>query len=148
MGDILQPGVLFERLSGAEGIKADAESRQNLANFNAQVQEREAEAKKFAAAAESKRIASAARRAGGTLSAKLAAAGGLGSPVATDLAAEQAAEFELEDLLAGFEGRVGVGKSLEQAKLDRFQGKVIKEKGKSEATAANVKLATTLLAGF
>lgn len=151
MGDLFKDpaGIkIFERLSGAEGIEADAKSRQNLANFNAQVQVQEAKAKRTATRFASKRQAEAAARTKSTLRTRIAAAGGTGSPVATDLAAEQASELELENLLIGFEGEVAATQAERQAKLDIAVGKTARQRGKSQATAANVKFGTTLLTGF
>jgi hypothetical protein len=143
------PGLrLFKRLSGAEGIKADAKSRENLANFNAQVAENEAIAKRQATKFASKRQAEKGARVKSTLKTRIAAGGGVGSPVAEDLAAEQATELELENLLLGFEGEVSATQSERQAKLDTAAGRIAIQRGKNQALAANVKLGTTLLAGF
>jgi hypothetical protein len=155
MGDLFSADIknptavrLFERLSGAEGIKADAKSRQNIANFNAQVQEQEATAKRQATKFAQGRQAKEAERIKGTQKVRIAAAGGTGSPVAEDLMAGQAAELELENILLGFEGEVAATQSERQAELDRKKGKIALRRGRNEARAANVKLGTTLLSGF
>jgi hypothetical protein len=148
MGDIFGPGVMFERLSGAEGIKTDAKSRENLAKFNARVAENEATSKRQATRFASKRQAENAARIKSRQKAGIAAAGGTGSEVAEDLQAAQATELELENLLLGFEGEVSAQQSKEQAKLGRAQARIIRKKGQSEALAANIKFGTTLLAGF
>lgn len=148
MGKIFSDVSFFETFSGAAGIKADAKSRQNLANFNAQVQEQEATAKRQATKFASKRQAEKAARIKSSLKARIAAAGGTGSPVATDLAAEQASELELENLLLGFEGEVSAVQSERQAELDRAAGKIAVRRGKSQATAANIQFGTSLLKGF
>jgi hypothetical protein len=139
---------LFNRLSGAEGIKADAKSRQNIAIFNANVQKQEAIAKEQAAKLAGQRQAKAAARVKGTLKARIAASGGAGSPVAEDLAADQATELELENLLIGFEGDIAAGRARTQTGLDIAEGKIARQRGKNQALAANVKFGTTLLAGF
>ena len=148
MGDIFGPGVMFERLSGAEAIKTDAKSRENLAKFNAQVQANEATAKRQATKFASKRQAEAAARTKSSLAARIAAAGGTGSPVAGDLASAQASELELENLLIGYEGEVAARQSDEQAKIDRAKGRIIRKKGQSDAMAADIKFGTSLLTGF
>ncbi len=140
--------TLFERLSGAEGIKVEAESRQNIANFNAAIQKREAEARRQRATFAQKRQARKGAQIKSTLTAELGAAGGIGTLVAADLAAEQAEELELENLLIGFEGEVAAERALSQAELDILSGKIAKQKGRSEALAANIRLGTTLLTGF
>ena len=138
MGDILQ------RLSGAEGIEAGAKSSQNIAQFNAAIQKRTATAKRQQAAFAQKRQAKAGVRAASALTAKLGAAGAIGSPVAGGLIAEQAAETELEGLLIGFEGEVLAQRAESQAELDILLGKAARQRGKSQALAANIQFATTL----
>ena len=137
-------GGLFETLSGAKGLRAEGKSAQNIANFNAAVAEQQAEAESQRAGFASKRQAKKAAEIKSALTAKIAGAGGLGSPVAADLAAEQAAELELEGLLIGFEGEVAAGRAESQAVLDRLKGKAAMARGKSQARAANIKFATQL----
>lgn len=137
-------GGLFEELSGAKGLRAEGKSAQNISNFNAAVAEQEAEALRERAKFAQKRQAKRGAEIKGELEAGLAAAGGLGSPVAADLIAEQAAELELENLLIGFEGEVGAGKAESQAELDILQGKLSRQRGKSAARAANIRFATQL----
>jgi len=72
------------------------------------------------------------------LTAQIGAAGGIGSPVAADLAAEQASELELENLLIGFEGEAAARRAETQAKLDKMSGQFARLRGKNEASAANV----------
>lgn len=128
--------------------EAQSKSAQNIANYNAAVQEREALALKQKAAFESKRQAKRAARVKSRLRAALGAAGGLGSPVAADLAAEQAAELELENLLIGYEGEIGAQRALSQAELDRLQGKLYRQKGKAARQASYFRAGSTLLQGF
>ena len=128
--------------------EAEGKSRQNIAEYNALVQEREAEALRQKAGFESKRQAKRAARVKSALTAALGAAGGLGSPVAADLAAEQAAELELENLLIGFGGEVEAGRAETQAELDRLQGKLYRRRGKAEKAASYYRAGGTLLTGF
>ena len=135
---------LFEELSGAKGLRAEGRSAQNMANFDAAVAEQEAKALRERAKFAQQRQAKRGEEIKGELEAGLAAAGGLGSPVAADLTAEQAAELELENLLIGFEGEVGAGRAETQAELDRLQGRLSKQRGKSAARRANIQFATQL----
>lgn len=128
--------------------EAQGRSAQNIAEYNALVQEREAEALRQKAGFESKRQAKRAARVKSTLTAELGAAGGLGSLVAADLAAEQAAELELENLLIVYEGEIGAKKALSQAELDRLQGKLYRQKGKAAREASYFRAGETLLRGF
>jgi hypothetical protein len=128
----------FEALSGAKGLRAEGKSAQNIANYNAAVSEQEAAAQRQKARFEQERQAKEAERKKSAQIAKIAGAGGLGSPVAADLVAEQAAELELENLLIGYEGEVAAKRAESQATLDRLQGKLAKQRGKNAARAANV----------
>ncbi len=139
---------LFETLSGAKGLRAQGQSEQNIAEFNAQVAEQRAVAERAKGAFAQKRQAKKGVAIQSALEAKLGAAGGTGSQVAGDLVGEQAEELELENLLLGFEGEVLAQQSESQAELDRLQGKLARQRGKSEARAANIKFGTTLLTGF
>lgn len=132
------------------GMEAEAEmkSAQNIANYNAAVQEREAKALRQKAAFEQERQAKRAARVKSALTAKVAKAGGLGSPVAADLAAEQAAELELENLLIGYEGEVGEERALSQAELDRLQGRLYRQRGRALKEASYFRAGETLLRGF
>ncbi|KKM98214.1 hypothetical protein LCGC14_1160210 [marine sediment metagenome] len=135
---------IFETLSGAGGLRAEGKSAQNIANFNAAVALQEAEALRARAGFAQKRQAKRAAEIKSALTAKFGAAGGVGSPVALDLAAEQAAELELENLLIGFEGEVLAGQAESQAELDRLAGKIAQQRGKSAARAANVQFGMQL----
>jgi hypothetical protein len=140
-------GVLGTIRAG-QGADADAISRQNLANFNAQVQKQEAIAKRTGTKFASKRQADAAARIKGSQKVNIAAAGGTGSPVAEDLAAEQASELELENLLIGFEGEVAATQAERQGALDIAGGKAARKRGKNLKTASRIQVGTTLLRGF
>ncbi len=135
---------IFENLSGAAGLRAEGKSAQNIANFNAAVALQEAEALRAKAGFAQKRQAKRVTQTKSALIAKLGAAGGIGSAVAGDLAAEQAAELELENLLIGFEGEVLAGRAESQAELDRLAGRLAKQRGKTAARAANIRFGTQL----
>lgn len=135
---------LFETLSGAKDIRAQGKSEQNISEFNAQVSEQRAVAERAKAAFAQKRQAKKGVAIQSALEAKLGKAGGIGSPVAGDLIGEQAEELELENLLLGFEGEVLAGQAESQAELDRLQGKLAKQRGKSGARRANIQFGTQL----
>ncbi len=131
-------GGIFESLSGAGGKRAEGKSAQNIANFNAAVAKQQGKAAETKATFAQKRQAESAEKTQSALTAKIAAAGGLGSPVAADILAEQAAESELENLLIGYEGEVGARRAESQATIDRLSGRLAKQRGKSAGRAANV----------
>ena len=135
---------LFESLSGAGGIRAQGKSEQNIANFNAETERQKAIGERAKAGFAQKRQAKKGAAIKSALETKLGAAGGLSSPVAGDLAAEQDGELELENLLIGYEGEVLAQQHESQAVLDIFQGKLSKLKGKAGARAANVQFGLQL----
>ena len=136
------------QIQAGREAEAQAKSAQNIAKYNALVQEREAEALKQQAGFEQKRQAKRAVRVKSALTARVAAAGGLGAPVAADLAAEQAAELELENLMIGYGGEIGAERALAKAELDRLQGKLYRQKGKAARKASYFRAGGTLLTGF
>ncbi len=136
------------QLQAGAAAESEAISAQNIQNYNAAVQEQQAEALRTKATFEQQQQAKRAARVKSALTARIAKAGGLGSPVAGDLAAEQAAELELENLLIGYEGQVGAQRALSQAELDRLQGRLSRQKGKAARQASFFKAGGTLLQGF
>jgi hypothetical protein len=139
--------------------ETEAISAQNIANYNAAVQRREAEAIKQRTRFGQKRQAEKAKRVKSALVSKIASAGGLGSPVAADLAAEQAAELELENLLIGYEGAVAESRALSQADLDELSGRLARGRGRTARETYGIRAktvrraayrgaGTTLLTGF
>lgn len=134
-----------------EGREAAAvgKSQSRIANYNAALQEREAQAIEQKAKFESYRQAKAARRTRGALRTQLAASGAVLEEGAPELLEEeQLAELELENLLIGYEGRVKAGKARSQAELDRLSGRLAKKRGKAARKASYFRAGGTLLTGF
>lgn len=129
---------LFETLSGAKGLRAEGQSAQNIAEFNAQVAEQEGKAAQLRAGFAQKRQAKAGVAIQSALEAKLGQAGGIGSQVAADLAGEQARESELENLLIGFEGETAFLRAKNVAASRRFEGQLARQQGKSAARRASI----------
>ena len=149
MGQLALAGVsAFGALQQGEAARAEAESQRNIALFNAQVAEQEAEAEKARAAFAQERQAKEAAQRKSKLRADIAQAGGTGSPVAADLAAELGEELELENLLIGFEGAVRAQRLREEAKLLRVQGKLFRQRGKAQQRASRVRAGQSVLKGF
>ncbi len=135
---------IFETLSGAAGIRTEGKSAQNIANFNAAVAEQQAAAARIKAKFAQKRQVKRGEEIKSALTAKIGAAGGIGSLVAADLAAEQAAEIELGILVTGFEGEIAAGQAESQAELDRLTGRIAEQRGKAAARTANVQFGIQL----
>ena len=137
-------GNLFQNLSGASAAKTEAKSVQNLANFQAEVKIQEAKGIRARSGVKGRQQAKAAVARKGATIASIAVAGGLESPVAGDILAEQAANEEFNQLISSFEAESLARRSEEQAKLDRLGGQLAKQRGKNLATARNIQLATTI----
>lgn len=137
-------GGVFETVSGARGARTEGRSAQNIANFNAAVAKQQGKAAKARAGFAQKRQAETAVKTRSALIAKIAAAGGLESPVAADILAEQAAESELKNLLIGFEGEVAARRAESQAELDVLAGKLARKRSKAAARAASIGFGTQL----
>ncbi len=143
---------LLETLSGAKGLRAEGKSAQNIVEYQAAVIEQEGVAAKQKAAFAQKRAAKRGAEIQSALTAKVAAAGGVGSPVFAELTAEQAAEIELEDILIGYEGEIAARGLQTEATLARLQGKLYRQRGKAAARKANIdfgmQVGSLLLTGF
>jgi len=135
-------------MSAGDASEQDSKNAQAVANYNAQVKENEARARKNRALAEQKMQAKRGERVKSSLYASLGAAGGLGSPVAADLAAAQAAELELENLTIGYEGETEATRLKSGAAMDRYQGSIFRQRGKNAKSASRYAAAGSLLRGF
>lgn len=128
---------------------ATGKSQQNMANYNAALMEREAEAIKQKTKFESLRQVKEGRRIRGKLRTQLAASGAeLGEGAPLKLEEEQLAELELENLLIGYEGRKQAARAMSQAELDRLSGRLAKQRGKAARKASYLQAGGTLLTGF
>lgn len=128
--------------------EAEGKSAQNLANYNAAVEERRSKEIESKTKLDLGRQAEEARRVKSSMKASVAKAGGIGSPVFDELSADQANELELDNLLIGYEGRKAAAQARSQAAFDVMQGKISREKGRNLRNAAYMKSGTTLLTGF
>ena len=139
----------FGQFKAGQAASAEGKSQQNIANYNAQVQEREAKAIEQRTAVEQRRQTEAAERRQSTLEAGIGAAGAVataGSPLL--LQARQASESELANLNIGFTGREQATAARTQAQLDITQGKLSRQRGKARATGKFIGAGSTLLTGF
>ena len=137
-------GGFFDQLSGAKAARVEGKSAQNIATFKAAVAKQRAVAERKKAGFAQKRQVRRGEQSKSPLVARLAAAGGLESPVAADIIAEQAAELDLESMLIGFEGEIAASQAETQAELDILQGRLAKQRGKAAGRAANIRFGTEL----
>ena len=124
------------QIKAGQAAKQEAESQQAVANFNAQVQRREAQAIEQRTEFEQVQQAKEAGRRQGTLRAALGASGvvtGEGTPLL--LEATQVIEDELENLLIGQRGQVAAGRARSQASIDIEQARLFGAKGRAARTA-------------
>lgn len=142
-------GQVFGQIQAGRAASAEGKSRQNIAEYNAQIQEREAKAIEQRTALEQRRQAEAGARRLSTLEAGIGAAGAVttaGAPLM--LQAKQASEDELKNLMIGYTGREQAVAARTQAKLDIMGGKLARQRGKAEARGRYIGAGTTLLSGF
>ncbi len=133
----------------SRAAKSQAESQAAILEFNARVAGREAASQEAAAAFAQKRQSKEAARTRSALLAGLGASGVVvseGTPLMIEAA--QAEELELENLLIGFEGRVGAERARSQAQLDRLQAQRFRQAGVSARQAGTIGAGATLLSGF
>lgn len=141
--------MAYGQIQQGQAAEAEEKSASNIANYNAQVQEREAQAVEQRTALEQRRQAEAASRQMGTLRANLGAGGAVmtsGSPLM--IQAKQASESELENLMIGYEGRTEASRARSAAEGYRLEGKMAKQRGKAAKRASYIGAGTTLLSGF
>jgi len=126
----------------AAGQMQAGKSAEDQAEFNAATARNEATATRQKARFDRARQAKEGSRIKGALAARAAKSGArtdVGSPVL--VAAEQAAELELDNLLIGFEGETMARKHESQARIDEFGGSVSKQ-------ASRIGAGSTMLQGF
>lgn len=124
---------------------SEAQSAQNIANYNAAVMDREAKAIRKKAGFEQMQQVKHAARVKSALRTKIAGQGALESGL---LEEEQAAELELENLLIGYEAEAQARRAESQAEIDKMKGKLALQRGKTAKKAAYVGAGATLLTGF
>lgn len=132
-----------------QAAAAEARAQQQVAQYNAKVAEREAQAIEQKTAFEQQRQAEEAARIEGSLRANLGASGAVpseGTPLM--LQSKQAAESELDNLMIGYEGQIGAGRARSQSRLDKMQAGIYSQKASNARTAGMIGAGTTLLTGF
>ena len=137
------------QVQGGMAAAAEGKSQQNMANYNAALQEREAQQIEQKTALDQKKQAEAADRAMSTMKAGLGASGAVtseGSPLM--IQAAQASQFELDNMNIGFQGSEEALAARSQGQLDIMGGKIARQKGAAAKTAGFMGAGATLLSGF
>lgn len=126
----------------AYGQYAAGQQAAATADYNAKLQERQAQTDEQRAVIASRRQADEASRRMSSLRARMGASGVKPtSGTALAVLGEQAKQSSLENLTIGYEGQIGAAQKRQQAAATRTAGK-------SKKLAANIGAGTTLLTGF
>jgi hypothetical protein len=139
----------YGQVQAGQAAAVEGKSSRNMAEYNAALQEREAKQIEARTALQQRRQAEESERKMGTLRVGLGASGAVttaGSPLM--IQAQQASEFELENLMTGYEGREEATAARSGAALSRMEGKMAMQKGKAAKLAGYIGAGSTLLTGF
>ena len=133
------------------GMAASAEgkSAENMAKYNAAMDEREAKSIEARTKVQQRLQAEEAERRMGTLRAGLGASGAVttaGSPLM--IQTTQAVEDELANLMTGYTGREEATAARSGAALSRMEGKMARQRGKAGMYAGFIGAGSSLLTGF
>jgi len=135
----------------AEGRAAqtDAQNQAAIAEYNAQVKEQEARQTEARSRFESIRQAEAAARGMGEMEAGMGASGVIpttGTPLLVQ--ARQASEYELENLMIGYEGQIGASRARSEAAGYQMSAQAYRSQASNAMRSAWLNVGTTLLTGF
>lgn len=136
-------------LQSAGAAAQQAASQQAVAEFNARVQKREAQAIEQQTAFRQRRAAQEGARQASRLKAAIGASGAVvseGTPLL--IQGTQLAESELDVLLIGQQGAVEAGRARSQGRLDQLQAGIFGGRIGAARTAGVLGAGTTLLTGF
>ena len=130
-----------------KAAKAQGESEQAWANYNAEVAQHEANQKDLANSEEGRRARSQAQRIQATQRAKYAASGLAleGTPLL--VMEETAMNLEKDILELSLQGELESGKLRSQAGISLLQGQAAKQRGNNLANAYNMQAGASLLSG-
>lgn len=134
-----------------QGMAASAvgKSEQNMANYNAQVQQQQALAIEQETAIKQKRQVQAAERKRSELLAKLGTSDVVSTKgAALKLLVKQAEESAQVGLDIGYEGATRAERARSQARLDIMGGKLARKRGRQKATGAYIGAGTSLIKPF
>lgn len=133
------------------GLAANAEGKtaDNMSRYNAQLSEREAKMTEARTAYQQKQQAEESERRMSTLRMNLGASGAVSTTgAALDIQSKQASEFELENLMQGYQGRQEATALRSEATLQRIQGKAARRSGKNAMIGSFIGAGSSLMAGF
>lgn len=141
--------MAYSAIRQGQAASAEAKSKANIANYNAQVEENRAKAVEQRTIMESQDQAADATRKLSTMKANIGASGVVSTEGSPLLAmATQAVEFAKENQRLGHRGISEMQDHRTQATLDRTQAKIFKQKARNIRTASYIKAGTSLLTAF
>lgn len=138
----------FGNLQQGTAAADEAQGMAEVAQYNAQVQEREARAIEYKSRFEQERQADFAKRVKSELQASISAQGGRGTGTSLLIEGKTAEELELENILIGYEGQIGAQRARSQAEIDKMQAGIYKQKAKNLKKAGSIGAGTSLLSGL
>jgi hypothetical protein len=151
-GPLLLPAAIATmatgQVMGAMSAKRQGENEAAIAKYNAAVSEQEAKQVEMRSRFESVRQAEDAERVGSELLVNVSASGSTPTQGAGLLArATQSVQSELDNLLIGYEGRIGASRARSQAAGYRMEATAAKQRGQAGFTSGIIGAAGTTLLG-
>jgi hypothetical protein len=141
--------IAGSQIYGGVAAAQEAKSEQAMQNYNAAVKEQEAKAIEQRTALQQRKEAEEADRRMSAMEARMGA-GGFVTTTGTPLLiqAKQASEFELDNLMIGYEGAEEAARARSEAEGYRMAGKYARQRGRSAMIGGFIGAGSTLLTGF
>lgn len=137
------------QVQAGQAAAAEGKTQQQMSEYNAKLQEREAATDEQRTTLESKRQAQDADRRRSSMLAELGSSGVVttsGSPLL--ILGEQAEQNEIDNMMIGYDGRQRQQAMRSGASLSRMEGSYARARGKNAKTAGYVGAGASLLHGF
>lgn len=133
------------------GMSANAEGKasEKLHEYNAQVEEREAKSIEQRGAIESRRAAEQASRNISSMEADMGVSGSTGEAgTPLQILSEQSEQYEIDNMMIGFNTAVERNRALSRASSERYYGKMARTAGRNKAIGSYIGAAGTVLTGL
>jgi len=140
---------IYGGVSSGMAAKQQGKDARAMSEYNARVEENKAKQLTAKSIYDQQRQADLANRKKSSMLASIGGSGvdpSIGSPLLVQ--AKQAAEFDLENLMIGYEGQTDAGAARNQATLDKLQGSISESQGRSTAKARYIGTGSSLLTGL
>jgi len=140
---------VYGGIQSAKAAEQQGKDARAMSEYNARVEENKARQLESKSIYDQRRQADLANRKKSSMLASMGESGAdlsVGAPLMVQ--AKQAAEFDLENLVIGYEGQTEAGAARNQATLDRLQGSISESQGRSRAKARYIGTGSSLLTGL